>query len=51
MVREGKGKRDRVVPIGERAAAWVDKYLQEARPQLLVGRRRSLVPAPTTASR
>jgi integrase/recombinase XerD len=37
MVREGKGKRDRVVPIGERAAAWVDKYLQEARPQLLVG--------------
>jgi integrase/recombinase XerD len=37
MVREGKGKRDRVVPIGARAAAWVDKYLQEARPQLLVG--------------
>jgi integrase/recombinase XerD len=37
MVREGKGKRDRVVPIGERAAAWVDKYLHEARPQLLVG--------------
>jgi integrase/recombinase XerD len=36
MVREGKGKRDRVVPIGERAAAWVDKYLQEARPQLLI---------------
>jgi integrase/recombinase XerD len=37
MVREGKGKRDRVVPIGRRAAAWVEKYLQEARPQLLVG--------------
>jgi len=37
MVREGKGRRDRVVPIGERAAAWVDKYLQEARPRLLVG--------------
>jgi integrase/recombinase XerD len=36
MVREGKGKKDRVVPIGERAAAWVDKYLQEARPQLLI---------------
>ena len=42
MVREGKGKRDRVVPIGERAAAWVDKYLQEARPQLLVGDTESL---------
>ena len=37
MVREGKGRRDRVVPIGARAAAWVDKYLQESRPQLLVG--------------
>jgi integrase/recombinase XerD len=37
MVREGKGKRDRVVPIGERAAAWVDKYLHEARPQLALG--------------
>lgn len=36
-VREGKGRRDRVVPIGERAAAWVNRYLTEARPQL-VGR-------------
>jgi integrase/recombinase XerD len=36
MVREGKGGRDRVVPIGARAAAWLEKYLQEARPQLLI---------------
>ena len=35
FVREGKGRRDRVVPLGARAAAWVDKYLIEARPQLL----------------
>lgn len=35
MVREGKGKRDRVIPIGARALAWLDKYLLEARPQLL----------------
>lgn len=35
FVREGKGRRDRVVPLGERAAAWLDKYLAEARPQLL----------------
>ena len=37
FVREGKGRRDRVVPLGERAAAWLDKYLAEARPQLLAG--------------
>ena len=26
-IRQGKGKRDRVIPIGDRAAAWVRKYL------------------------
>ena len=31
-VREGKGKRDRVVPIGERALAWLDMYLNTFRP-------------------
>ena len=34
-VRHGKGGRERVVPLGERAKAWLDKYLTEARPQLL----------------
>lgn len=34
-VRHGKGGRDRVVPLGERAMAWLDKYLTEARPELL----------------
>ena len=42
FVREGKGKKDRVVPLGERAAAWVDKYLVEARPQLVVGHSEAL---------
>jgi len=37
FVREGKGRKDRVVPLGERACAWLDKYLTEARPQLLAG--------------
>ncbi|OIP31345.1 MAG: recombinase XerD [Deltaproteobacteria bacterium CG2_30_63_29] len=36
IVRQGKGKKDRVVPIGERAAAWVEKYVLEVRGQLLV---------------
>lgn len=34
LVRQGKGKKDRFVPIGERAAAWVEKYIREARLQL-----------------
>lgn len=36
FVRLGKGKKDRIVPIGERAQAWVQKYLFEVRPQLVV---------------
>ena len=35
MVRQGKGRKDRHIPVGERALAWVDKYIREARPELL----------------
>ena len=34
MIRQGKGKKDRMVPVGERACAWLDKYLREVRPTL-----------------
>lgn len=34
MVRQGKGKRDRMIPIGERAVAWIGKYLDDVRPEL-----------------
>lgn len=35
LVRQGKGKRDRMVPLGERALLWVRRYLTEARPALV----------------
>ena len=35
LVRRGKGNKDRFVPIGVRALAWIDKYLRDARPQLV----------------
>lgn len=34
MVRQGKGAKDRLVPVGDRACAWLDKYLREVRPDL-----------------
>jgi integrase/recombinase XerD len=37
IVRQGKGRKDRMVPIGERALAWIDRYLREVRPTLLSG--------------
>jgi integrase/recombinase XerD len=35
----GKGGKDRLVPVGEVALDWIDRYLREARPQLARGRR------------
>ncbi|MEA9997426.1 site-specific tyrosine recombinase XerC [Pseudomonas sp. 10B1] len=33
MIRQGKGKKDRMIPIGERALAWITKYRDDVRPQ------------------
>lgn len=33
-VEQGKGKKDRFVPVGERALQWLEKYLAEVRPGL-----------------
>ena len=35
--RHGKGDKDRIIPIGERAIQWIEKYLNECRPELAIG--------------
>ena len=37
MVRHGKGDKDRMVPIGKRAISWLEKYLNDVRPQYVIG--------------
>ncbi|CAG0945535.1 MAG: Tyrosine recombinase XerD [Rhodocyclaceae bacterium] len=34
----GKGSKERLVPLGQLALEWLERYLKEARPQLLAGR-------------
>ncbi|MCU7850445.1 MAG: site-specific tyrosine recombinase XerC [Candidatus Thiodiazotropha sp. (ex Lucinoma kastoroae)] len=36
MVREGKGKKDRMVPLGQRACSWIERYRDEIRPALVI---------------
>ena len=36
MIRQGKGRKHRMVPIGERAVLWIKKYLSDVRPSLFV---------------
>jgi integrase/recombinase XerD len=35
IVRQGKGKKDRMIPIGQRAVLWITKYVDEVRPLLV----------------
>ena len=35
LIREGKGRKDRMIPMGERALYWVQEYLDKSRPQLM----------------
>lgn len=37
MIRQGKGRKDRMIPIGERALLWIEAYRDRARPELLAG--------------
>ena len=36
-IEQGKGGKDRMVPIGERALAWIAKYRDDVRPEFTVG--------------
>jgi len=36
LIRSGKGRKDRVVPIHARALGWIDQYLARSRPRLLL---------------
>ncbi len=35
LIREGKGRKDRMVPVGERALHWLQQYLARGREQLV----------------
>ena len=37
----GKGNKERLVPLGEEAVEWIERYLQDSRPQLARGRSES----------
>jgi len=37
FVRQGKGAKDRYVPVGKRALHWLTRYLEDARPLLELG--------------
>ena len=36
FVNQGKGNKDRYVPIGQRALEWLNRYLEQARPRLVL---------------
>jgi integrase/recombinase XerD len=40
FIRAGKGLKDRFIPLGQRAKAWLELYLKESRPKLLAYRDR-----------
>lgn len=38
FVDQGKGGRDRYLPVGERAVYWIERYLKEVRPRVVWGK-------------
>ena len=42
LIAFGKGSKERVVPVGEQAEMWVQRYLREVRPGLVRGRHQAV---------
>jgi integrase/recombinase XerD len=42
LIAFGKGSKERVVPVGEQAEMWVQRYLREVRPNLARGRHQAV---------
>lgn len=38
LILEGKGRKDRLLPVGERALQWIETYKRESRPHLVTGK-------------
>ena len=43
MIREGKGRRDRLVPIGQQAVKWIEKYIFDIRPLFVLSTDRGIL--------
>jgi len=43
FIHQGKGKKDRIVPLGERALSWVLLYMEAVRPRLLVNEKEEVL--------
>jgi len=40
LIKAGKGNKDRMVPLGDRALAWIEKYLNDVHPLLITAQYR-----------
>ena len=43
LIAYGKGAKERIVPVGEQAERWTERYLREVRPRLVRGRHDRLI--------
>ena len=42
LIAFGKGSKERIVPVGERAELWVGNYLSDVRPKIVTGRHQTV---------